>query len=98
MNITVNGKPITFTNSKGEVIPVLPGKELSKRLLKNGWINSVNAYYIVTNHRYGDTSPYMQAIHLVLEDTDGVMIVSLRTPDYVDKEIASGNYNSEQVQ
>lgn len=97
MNITVNGKPITFTNSKGEVIPVLPGKELSKRLLKNGWINSVNAYYIVTNHRYGDTSP-MQAIHLVLEDTDGVMIASLRTPDYVDKEIASGNYNSEQVQ
>ena len=96
MNITVNGKPITFTNSKGEVIPVLPGKELSKRLLKNGWINSVNAYYIVTNHRYGDTSPYMQAIHLVLEDTDGVMIASLRTPDYVDKEIASGNYNSEQ--
>lgn len=98
MNITVNGKPITFTNSKGEVIPVLPGKELSKRLLKNGWINSVNAYYIVTNHRYGDTSPYVQAIHLVLEDTDGVMIASLRTPDYVDKEIASGNYNSEQVQ
>lgn len=98
MNITVNGKPITFTNSKGEVIPVLPGKELSKRLLKNGWINSVNAYYIVTNHRYGDTSPYMQAVHLVLEDTDGVMIASLRTPDYVDKEIASGNYNSEQVQ
>lgn len=98
MNITVNGKPITFTNSKGEVIPVLPGKELSKRLLKNGWINSVNAYYIVTNHRYGDTSPYMQAIHLVLEDTDGVMIASLRTPDHVDKEIASGNYNSEQVQ
>ena len=98
MNITVNGKPITFTNSKGEVIPVLPGKELSKRLLKSGWINSVNAYYIVTNHRYGDTSPYMQAIHLVLEDTDGVMIASLRTPDYVDKEIASGNYNSEQVQ
>lgn len=98
MNITVNSKPITFTNSKGEVIPVLPGKELSKRLLKNGWINSVNAYYIVTNHRYGDTSPYMQAIHLVLEDTDGVMIASLRTPDYVDKEIASGNYNSEQVQ
>lgn len=98
MNITVNGKPITFTNSKGEVIPVLPGKELSKRLLKNGWINSVNAYYIVTNHRYGDTSIYMQAIHLVLEDTDGVMIASLRTPDYVDKEIASGNYNSEQVQ
>lgn len=98
MNVTVNGKPITFTNSKGEVIPVLPGKELSKRLLKNGWINSVNAYYIVTNHRYGDTSPYMQAIHLVLEDTDGVMIASLRTPDYVDKEIASGNYNSEQVQ
>lgn len=98
MNITVNGKPITFTNSKGEVIPVLPGKELSKRLLKNGWINSVNAYYIVTNHRYGDTSPYIQAIHLVLEDTDGVMIASLRTPDYVDKEIASGNYNSEQVQ
>lgn len=98
MNITVNGKPITFTNSKGEVIPVLPGKELSKRLLKNGWINSVNAYYIVTNHRYGDTYPYMQAIHLVLEDTDGVMIASLRTPDYVDKEIASGNYNSEQVQ
>lgn len=98
MNITVNGKPITFTNSKGEVIPVLPGKELSKRLLKNGWINSVNAYYIVTNHRYGDTSTYMQAIHLVLEDTDGVMIASLRTPDYVDKEIASGNYNSEQVQ
>ena len=98
MNITVNGKPITFTNSKGEVIPVLPGKELSKRLLKNGWINSVNAYYIVTNHRYGDTSPYTQAIHLVLEDTDGVMIASLRTPDYVDKEIASGNYNSEQVQ
>lgn len=98
MNITVNGKPITFTNSKGEVIPVLPGKELSKRLLKNGWINSVNAYYIVTNHRYGDTSPYMQAIHLILEDTDGVMIASLRTPDYVDKEIASGNYNSEQVQ
>lgn len=98
MNITVNGKPITFTNSKGEVIPVLPGKELSKRLLKNGWINSVNAYYIVTNHKYGDTSPYMQAIHLVLEDTDGVMIASLRTPDYVDKEIASGNYNSEQVQ
>lgn len=98
MNITVNGKPITFTNSKGEVIPVLPGKELSKRLLKNGWINSVNAYYIVTNHRYGDTSPYMQSIHLVLEDTDGVMIASLRTPDYVDKEIASGNYNSEQVQ
>lgn len=98
MNITVNGKPITFTNSKGEVIPVLPGKELSKRLLKNGWINYVNAYYIVTNHRYGDTSPYMQAIHLVLEDTDGVMIASLRTPDYVDKEIASGNYNSEQVQ
>lgn len=98
MNITVNGKPITFTNSKGEVIPVLPGKELSKRLLKNGWINSVNAYYIVTNHRYGDTSPYMQAIHLVLEDTDGVMMASLRTPDYVDKEIASGNYNSEQVQ
>lgn len=98
MNITVNGKPITFTNSKGEVIPVLPGKELSKRLLKNGWINSVNAYYIVTNHRYGDTSPHMQAIHLVLEDTDGVMIASLRTPDYVDKEIASGNYNSEQVQ
>ena len=98
MNITVNGKPITFTNSKGEVIPVLSGKELSKRLLKNGWINSVNAYYIVTNHRYGDTSPYMQAIHLVLEDTDGVMIASLRTPDYVDKEIASGNYNSEQVQ
>lgn len=98
MNITVNGKSITFTNSKGEVIPVLPGKELSKRLLKNGWINSVNAYYIVTNHRYGDTSPYMQAIHLVLEDTDGVMIASLRTPDYVDKEIASGNYNSEQVQ
>ena len=98
MNITVNGKPITFTNSKGEAIPVLPGKELSKRLLKNGWINSVNAYYIVTNHRYGDTSPYMQAIHLVLEDTDGVMIASLRTPDYVDKEIASGNYNSEQVQ
>lgn len=98
MNITVNGKPITFTNSKGEVIPVLPGKELSKRLLKNGWINSVNAYYIVANHRYGDTSPYMQAIHLVLEDTDGVMIASLRTPDYVDKEIASGNYNSEQVQ
>lgn len=98
MNITVNGKPITFTNSKGEVIPVLPGKELSKRLLKNGWINSVNAYYIVTDHRYGDTSPYMQAIHLVLEDTDGVMIASLRTPDYVDKEIASGNYNSEQVQ
>lgn len=98
MNITVNGKPITFTNSKGEVIPVLPGKELSKRLLKNGWINSANAYYIVTNHRYGDTSPYMQAIHLVLEDTDGVMIASLRTPDYVDKEIASGNYNSEQVQ
>lgn len=98
MNITVNGKPITFTNSKGEVIPVLLGKELSKRLLKNGWINSVNAYYIVTNHRYGDTSPYMQAIHLVLEDTDGVMIASLRTPDYVDKEIASGNYNSEQVQ
>ncbi|QOR57259.1 nuclear pore complex protein-like protein [uncultured phage cr6_1] len=98
MNITVNGKPITFTNSKGEVIPVLPGKELSKRLLKNGWINSVNAYYIVTNHRYGDTSLYMQAIHLVLEDTDGVMIASLRTPDYVDKEIASGNYNSEQVQ
>lgn len=98
MNITVNGKPITFTNSKGEVILVLPGKELSKRLLKNGWINSVNAYYIVTNHRYGDTSPYMQAIHLVLEDTDGVMIASLRTPDYVDKEIASGNYNSEQVQ
>lgn len=98
MNITVNGKPITFTNSKGEVIPVLPGKELSERLLKNGWINSVNAYYIVTNHRYGDTSPYMQAIHLVLEDTDGVMIASLRTPDYVDKEIASGNYNSEQVQ
>lgn len=98
MNITVNGKPITFTNSKGEVIPVLPGKELSKRLLKNGWINSVNAYYIVTNHRYGDTSPYMQAINLVLEDTDGVMIASLRTPDYVDKEIASGNYNSEQVQ
>lgn len=98
MNITVNGKPITFTNSKGEVIPVLPGKELSKRLLKNDWINSVNAYYIVTNHRYGDTSPYMQAIHLVLEDTDGVMIASLRTPDYVDKEIASGNYNSEQVQ
>lgn len=98
MNITVNGKPITFTNSKGEVIPVLPGKELSKRLLKNGWINSVNAYYIVTNHRYGDASPYMQAIHLVLEDTDGVMIASLRTPDYVDKEIASGNYNSEQVQ
>ena len=98
MNIAVNGKPITFTNSKGEVIPVLPGKELSKRLLKNGWINSVNAYYIVTNHRYGDTSPYMQAIHLVLEDTDGVMIASLRTPDYVDKEIASGNYNSEQVQ
>lgn len=98
MNITVNGKPITFTNSKGEVIPVLPGKELSKRLLKNGWINSVNAYYIVTNHRYGDTSPYMQAIHLVLEDTDGVMIASLRTPDYVDKEITSGNYNSEQVQ
>lgn len=97
-NITVNGKPITFTNSKGEVIPVLPGKELSKRLLKNGWINSVNAYYIVTNHKYGDTSPYMQAIHLVLEDTDGVMIASLRTPDYVDKEIASGNYNSEQVQ
>ena len=40
----------------------------------------------------------MQAIHLVLEDTDGVMIASLRTPDYVDKEIASGNYNSEQVQ
>lgn len=98
MNITVNDKPITFTNSKGEVIPVLPGKELSKRLLKNGWINSVNAYYIVTNHRYGDPSPYMQAIHLVLEDTDGVMIASLRTPDYVDKEIASGNYNSEQVQ
>ena len=98
MNITVNGKPITFTNSKGEVIPVLSGKELSKRLLKNGWINSVNAYYIVTNHRYGDTSTYMQAIHLVLEDTDGVMIASLRTPDYVDKEIASGNYNSEQVQ
>lgn len=98
MNITVNGKPITFTNSKGEVIPVLPGKELSKRLLKNGWINSVNAYYIVTNYRYGDTSSYMQAIHLVLEDTDGVMIASLRTPDYVDKEIASGNYNSEQVQ
>lgn len=98
MNITVNGKPITFTNSKGEVIPVLPGKELSKRLLKNGWINSVNAYYIVTNHRYGDTSPYMQAIHLILEDTDGVMIASLRTPDYVDKETASGNYNSEQVQ
>lgn len=98
MNVTVNGKPITFTNSKGEVIPVLPGKELSKRLLKNGWINSVNAYYIVTNRRYGDTSPYMQAIHLVLEDTDGVMIASLRTPDYVDKEIASGNYNSEQVQ
>lgn len=98
MNITVNGKPITFTNSKGEVIPVLPGKELSKRLLKNGWINSVNAYYIVTNHRYGDTSTYMQAIHLVLEDTDGVMIASLRTPDYVDKEIVSGNYNSEQVQ
>lgn len=98
MNITVNGKPITFTNSKGEVIPVLPGKELSKRLLKNGWINSVNAYYIVTNHKYGDTSPYIQAIHLVLEDTDGVMIASLRTPDYVDKEIASGNYNSEQVQ
>lgn len=98
MNITVNGKPITFTNSKGEVIPVLPGKELSKRLLKNGWINSVNAYYIVTNHRYGDASPYMQAIHLILEDTDGVMIASLRTPDYVDKEIASGNYNSEQVQ
>lgn len=98
MNITVNGKPITFTNSKGEVIPVLPGKELSKRLLKNGWINSVNAYYIVTNHRYGDPSPYMQAIHLVLEDTDGVMIASLRTPDYVDKEITSGNYNSEQVQ
>lgn len=98
MNITVNSKPITFTNSKGEVIPVLPGKELSKRLLKNGWINSVNAYYIVTNHRYRDTSPYMQAIHLVLEDTDGVMIASLRTPDYVDKEIASGNYNSEQVQ
>lgn len=98
MNITVNGKPITFTNSKGEVIPVLPGKELSKRLLKNGWINSVNAYYIVTNHRYGDPSIYMQAIHLVLEDTDGVMIASLRTPDYVDKEIASGNYNSEQVQ
>ena len=98
MNITVNGKPITFTNSKGEVIPVLPGKELSKRLLKNGWINSVNAYYIVTNHRYGETSPYMQAIHLVLEDTDGVMIASLRTPDCVDKEIASGNYNSEQVQ
>lgn len=98
MNITVNGKPITFTNSKGEVIPVLPGKELSKRLLKNGWINSVNAYYIVTNHRYGDTSPYMQSIHLVLEDTDGVMIASLRIPDYVDKEIASGNYNSEQVQ
>lgn len=98
MNITVNGKPITFTNSKGEVIPALPGKELSKRLLKNGWINSVNAYYIVTNHKYGDTSPYMQAIHLVLEDTDGVMIASLRTPDYVDKEIASGNYNSEQVQ
>ena len=98
MNITVNGKPITFTNSKGEVIPILPGKELSKRLLKNGWINSVNAYYIVTNHRYGDNSPYMQAIHLILEDTDGVMIASLRTPDYVDKEIASGNYNSEQVQ
>ena len=40
----------------------------------------------------------MQAIHLILEDTDGVMIASLRTPDYVDKEIASGNYNSEQVQ
>ena len=34
MNITVNGKPITFTNSKGEVIPVLPGKELSKKTFK----------------------------------------------------------------
>lgn len=98
MNITVNGKPISFTNSRGEIIPVLPGKELAKRLLKNGWINSINTYYIVTNHRYGDNSPYMQAIHLVLEDTDGVMIASLRTPDYVDKEIASGNYNSEQIQ
>lgn len=98
MNITVNGKPISFTNSRGEIIPVLPGKELAKRLLKNGWINSINTYYIVTNHRYGDNSPYMQAIHLVLEDTDGVMIASLRTPDYVDREIASGNYNSEQIQ
>lgn len=97
MKVTVNGKPVVFTNNKGEVLPVLPGATLAKRLLKRGWIDNCNTYYIVTNHRYGDSSPYMQAIHLVIEDTDGVMIASLRTPDYVDKEIASGNYDANQV-
>lgn len=97
MNVTVNGKPVVFTNSKGEKLDVLPGSVLASRLIKNGWLDTTNQYFIVTNHKYGDGDVYKQAIHLVIEDTDGVMIASLRTPDYVDKEIASGNYNQEQI-
>ena len=97
MNVTVNGKSVVFTNSKGEKLDVLPGSVLASRLIKNGWLDTTNQYFIVTNHKYGDGDVYKQAIHLVIEDTDGVMIASLRTPDYVDKEIASGNYNQEQI-
>ena len=97
MNVTVNGKPVVFTNSKGEKLDVLSGSVLASRLIKNGWLDTTNQYFIVTNHKYGDGDVYKQAIHLVIEDTDGVMIASLRTPDYVDKEIASGNYNQEQI-
>ena len=89
MNVTVNGKPVVFTNSKGEKLDVLSGSVLASRLIKNGWLDTTNQYFIVTNHKYGDGDVYKQAIHLVIEDTDGVMIASLRTPDYVDKEIAS---------
>lgn len=97
MKVTVNGKPVTFTDNNGKELKVLPGSQLSKRLLQKDWINNVNSYYIVTNHKRGDQDVYQQAVHLVLEDKDGVFIASLRTPDYVDKQIQSGEYNAEQV-
>jgi len=96
MKLTVNGKPIIFRNSEGKELPVKSGSELAKKLLKKGWINEVNSYYIVTNHKGKDQDVYKQAIHLIMEDTDGVYVASLRLPEYVDEQIADNTFTAEQ--
>ena len=82
MTPTVNGQRMIFKDDKGNELPILPGKELAKRLLKNGWLKETKQYYVVgTSEVRGKYYP--TAIYLAIEDKDGVFLTALRDENYI---------------
>lgn len=76
--LTVNGKQVKFDK------PLASGRELSKKLSQNGWLNGTKKYFIVTQSEQGknvakdkDIRDAM-TIALVIEDTNNSYLTFLR--------------------